>query len=75
MPSQNLWTCASRLIASTGPLLVGRMRDVNGDFRPGIWLYVSVALVMLLLTPFLRPTPLMVRGGPRSTKPGAGSGC
>jgi hypothetical protein len=40
------------------------MCDVRGDFRPGIWLCVSVALVMLLLTPFLRPRRLMVRGGP-----------
>src|ERR1700677_1831979 len=43
------------LIASTGPLLVGRLRDVSGDFRPGMWLCVGVAVIMLLLTPFLRP--------------------
>jgi MFS transporter, CP family, cyanate transporter len=45
------------LIASTGPLLVGRLRDVSGDFKPGIWLCAGVATVMLLLTPFLRPAP------------------
>jgi hypothetical protein len=64
MPSQNLWTGASHLIASSSPLLGGRMRDVRGDFRPGDWLCVSVSLVVLLLTPLLRPRRLMVRGGP-----------
>jgi MFS transporter, CP family, cyanate transporter len=55
----NVWNAfvltVGYLIASTGPLLVGRLRDLSGDFRPGIWLCVGVAAVMLLLTPFLRP--------------------
>src|ERR1700761_1942290 len=58
----NVWNAfvltVGYLIASTGPLLVGRLRDVGGDFRPGIWLCVGVATVMLLLTPFLRPAPI-----------------
>ena len=55
----NVWNAfvltVGYLIASTGPLLVGRLRDVSGEFRPGMWLCVGVAVVMLLLTPFLRP--------------------
>jgi CP family cyanate transporter-like MFS transporter len=55
----NVWNAfvltVGYLIASTGPLLVGWLRDVSGDFRPGIWLCAGVAVVMLLLTPFLRP--------------------
>jgi CP family cyanate transporter-like MFS transporter len=55
----NVWNAfvltVGYLIASTGPLLVGRLRDVSGDFRPGMWLCVGVAVIMLLLTPFLRP--------------------
>jgi MFS transporter, CP family, cyanate transporter len=58
----NVWNAfvltVGYLIASTGPLLVGRLRDVSGDFRPGIWLCVGVAIIMLLLTPFLRPTSI-----------------
>lgn len=43
------------LIAATGPLIVGWLRDVTGDFRSGLWLLVAMSAVMLCLTPFLRP--------------------
>jgi CP family cyanate transporter-like MFS transporter len=43
------------LIAASGPLLVGAIRDRAGDFRPSIWLLVAVSAGMLLVTPFLRP--------------------
>lgn len=43
------------LIAAGGPLLVGIVRDLSGDFRPSIWLLVGVGSAMLLLSPFLRP--------------------
>jgi CP family cyanate transporter-like MFS transporter len=43
------------LVAAAGPLVVGRLRDLNGDFRPSLWLLVVVAIAMLMLTPFLKP--------------------
>jgi CP family cyanate transporter-like MFS transporter len=42
-------------VAAAGPVLVGRLRDVEGNFRHAMWLLVAVAIAMLLLTPFLRP--------------------
>lgn len=50
------------LVAATGPLLVGWLRDVTGDFRSGLWLLVVVSAAMLSLCPFLRPHRL-VRAG------------
>lgn len=44
------------LIAAGGPLVVGYLRDVTGDFRSGWWLLVAVSAVMLALTPFLHPS-------------------
>lgn len=41
--------------AAAGPLLVGRLRDLTGDFGASLRLLAGVALAMLLLTPFLRP--------------------
>jgi len=43
------------LIAATGPLSVGALRDVTGDFHASLWLLAAVALMMLALTPFLKP--------------------
>jgi CP family cyanate transporter-like MFS transporter len=43
------------LLAATGPLLVGLLRDVTGTFQAPTWLLFAVALGMLLLTPFLAP--------------------
>jgi CP family cyanate transporter-like MFS transporter len=43
------------IIAASGPLLVGGLRDLTGDFQASLWLLVTVALAMLALTPFLRP--------------------
>lgn len=43
------------LIAATGPFLVGLMRDLTGDFRTSTWLLVALTMLMLILTPFLKP--------------------
>jgi MFS transporter, CP family, cyanate transporter len=55
----NVWNAfvltVAYLIAAAGPLVVGYLRDVNGDFRPSFLLLTAVAAVMLLLTPFLHP--------------------
>jgi CP family cyanate transporter-like MFS transporter len=55
----NVWNAfvltVGYLVAAAGPVLVGRLRDVDGNFRYAMWLLVAVAIAMLLLTPFLRP--------------------
>jgi CP family cyanate transporter-like MFS transporter len=43
------------LLAATGPLLVGLLRDATGTFQAPTWLLFTVALGMLILTPFLVP--------------------
>ena len=43
------------LIAATGPFLVGFMRDISGDFGTSIWFLVGITVLMLILTPFLKP--------------------
>jgi CP family cyanate transporter-like MFS transporter len=43
------------VIAATGPLAAGQLRDVTGSFRPSWWLLTAVAALMLALTPFLKP--------------------
>lgn len=43
------------LVAAGGPLAIGALRDLNGDFQPSIWLLVMAAAVMLAVTPFLQP--------------------
>lgn len=45
------------LIAATGPVLTGVLRDLTGDFAVSLWCLVGVAIVMLAITPFLRPGP------------------
>lgn len=55
----NVWgafmTLVAYLIAATGPLLVGALRDATGDFASSLWLLSGVALAMLAITPFLKP--------------------
>lgn len=55
----NVWNAfaltVGYLIAAAGPLIVGRLRDVTGDFRSALWLLVGVSAAMLCLTPFLHP--------------------
>ena len=55
----NVWNAftltVGYVIAAAGPLSVGRLRDVAGDFRPALWLLVAVSAVMLCFTPFLHP--------------------
>ncbi len=43
------------LVAATGPLLVGGLRDITGGFGASLWLLVAVAFAMLVLTPCLHP--------------------
>lgn len=55
----NVWNAfvltVGYLIAAGGPLLVGLVRDLSGEFRPSLWLLVLVGIAMLMLSPFLRP--------------------
>ena len=55
----NVWNAfvltVAYLIAAGGPLLVGYLRDVNGNFRPSFILLALVAVLMLSVTPFLHP--------------------
>jgi CP family cyanate transporter-like MFS transporter len=55
----NVWNAfvltVGYLIASCGPLVVGYLRDINGGFKPSFILLVAVGLVMLAVTPFLKP--------------------
>ncbi len=43
------------LIAATGPLAVGALRDLTGSFSTSWMLLLAVAFAMLALTPFLQP--------------------
>lgn len=43
------------LIAATGPITMGWLRDTSGSFRLPLWALALLAAVMLGLTPFLRP--------------------
>ncbi|MBR8235333.1 MFS transporter [Burkholderia sp. AU42008] len=55
----NVWNAfiitVAYLIAATGPLLVGALRDRTGSFHAPLWLLAIVGAVMLALTPFLQP--------------------
>lgn len=55
----NVWNAfvmtVGYLVAATGPLMVGRLRDITGEFRPALWLLVAVSVAMAAFTPFLRP--------------------
>lgn len=50
------------LIAATGPLLVGALRDMTGNFHAALWLLAGVGVAMLALTPFLRPNRVKATG-------------
>ena len=45
------------LIAAAGPIAIGALRDLTGDFREAVWSLGCVGLAMLVLTPFLHPRP------------------
>lgn len=49
------------LIAATGPFLVGFMRDMSGNFSISSWFLVGLTIVMLILTPFLKPNEQAVK--------------
>lgn len=44
------------VIAAGGPLAVGATRDLSGTFDLAYWVLAGIALIMLILTPFLKPT-------------------
>ncbi|HEV2507017.1 MAG TPA: MFS transporter [Mesorhizobium sp.] len=43
------------LVAATGPILVGTLRDTFGDFSSAMWLLVAVALLKTAIAPLLGP--------------------
>jgi CP family cyanate transporter-like MFS transporter len=55
----NVWNAfvltVAYLIAAGGPLIVGYLRDLNGDFKPSFVLLAVVAVLMLSVTHFLHP--------------------
>ncbi|MGI4953384.1 MAG: MFS transporter [Janthinobacterium lividum] len=55
----NVWNAfaltVGYLVAAAGPLIVGWLRDVTGNFQPAMWLLVAVSVIMLCFTPFLHP--------------------
>ncbi len=46
------------VLASTGPVVLGVVRDVTGNFSASMWLLVGVALVLLAMTRLLSPSRL-----------------
>lgn len=55
----NVWNAftltVGYLVAATGPLIVGHLRDLEGNFSEAMWFLVTISVAMLALTPFLRP--------------------
>jgi MFS transporter, CP family, cyanate transporter len=55
----NVWNAfvltVAYLVATCGPLILGYVRDVIGDFSLSFALLAAVAVGMLSVTPFLRP--------------------
>jgi len=53
----NVWgafmTLIAYLIAATGPVLVGAIRDATGTFSGALWLLFAIGLLMVAHTPFL----------------------
>lgn len=45
----------SYVLAASGPLLMGYLRDLTGSFQMSLWLMVGVNVVMLIATPFMQP--------------------
>lgn len=54
-----IWTAfvltVGYLIAASGPLAVGVIRDLSGDYSGSMWLLTGIAVTTLMLTPFLAP--------------------
>ena len=46
------------LIAAIGPIAVGFLRDLSGDYTISLWLLVIIAVATLILVPFLAPRQL-----------------
>jgi CP family cyanate transporter-like MFS transporter len=59
VPEANAWNAfvltVGYVIAAGGPIVVGQLRDVTGNFVVSSWLLAAVAAFMLSLTPFLKP--------------------
>ena len=55
----NVWgafmTLVAHLVAATGPVAVGALRDVTHGFGAALWLLVAAGTVMVGVTPFLQP--------------------
>jgi CP family cyanate transporter-like MFS transporter len=55
----NIWNAfvltVGYLIASGGPLIVGYLRDIQGNYTPSLILLSVVAVLMLSVSPFLGP--------------------
>jgi CP family cyanate transporter-like MFS transporter len=55
----NAWTAfvmgIGYFAGALGPLLLGVLRDSTGSFDIPLWLLAAVALLMVVLSPFLRP--------------------
>lgn len=55
----NVWTAfvltVGYLIAACGPLIVGFLRDITGSFHLSIWLLLLLSIVMIAVSPFLKP--------------------
>jgi MFS transporter, CP family, cyanate transporter len=55
----NTWSAfailVAYLLAATGPILVGALRDATGSFTPAFHMLILVGVAMLGLTPFLTP--------------------
>ncbi|MGY2290851.1 MFS transporter [Pseudomonas sp. SDO528_S397] len=62
----NAWTVfmlfIGYLIAATGPLVLGALRDVSGNYAAGWWLLAAVAGAMVCLSPWLHPHVAPRRG-------------
>lgn len=56
MPVRNM--LQRYLVAAAGPLVMGYLRSINGDFQTSLWLLVAVGVTILIVTPFIQPTRL-----------------
>ena len=55
----NVWNAftltVGYLLAATGPLTVGELRDATGGFGLALWLLVVLAALLIVLAAVLRP--------------------
>ncbi|WP_334150972.1 MFS transporter [Hyphomicrobium sp.] len=55
----NAWTAFSMtvgyIVAAAGPICVGALRDWTGDFVAPSWLFIVFAVLMVVLSPLLKP--------------------